>query len=342
MTLKEIAKRADVSISTVSRIMNSLDDSFASKEVRDRVWAIIKETGYVPNQSARELKRNKNSTLSKNTGTLTCILGRNKNMEDNPFFAQVARAVEQQALSRGYSISISYSVFDINNRDLISLVESSKTDGAIVLGRFSDEAMRFLELHYKNLVYVGRNVIDSAWNQIICDGYEATQTALEYLISRGHQRIGYIGEIENEIRYNAYVDTMHKHGLEFDTNLIIVSQHNGVGGYQGADEMLKKAKLLPTAVFCATDVSAIAAMRRFVEAGIKIPQQLSIISIDNIELSGFVSPMLTTVEMPIIEMGNMAVDTLINHINKCYKLPIRIYFPNRLIIRESVGAPFTY
>jgi DNA-binding LacI/PurR family transcriptional regulator len=336
MTLKEVARLAGVSVSTVSRIINS--PGFASKEVQDRVWSVIRETGYVPNQSARELKQKKGSAAA-HFYTLTCILGRTRSPEDNPFFAQVARAAEQQALRLGYSISLSYSVVDLESHELQSRVEQTKTDGAIVLGRFSSEAMRFLEQHYKNMVYVGRNVIDLPCDQVICDGYEATCTALRCLIDHGHRRIGYIGETENEIRCQAFLDTVTRCGLDNDEALICECPQSGAGGYEGAGKLLEQADPLPTAVFCAADVSAVAAIRRFSEAGIKIPQQLSVISMDNIELSQYVSPMLTTVEMPIEEMGNIAVQTLIQRMNRMHRLPMKIYLPNRLMVRESVVTP---
>ncbi|QIB70471.1 LacI family transcriptional regulator [Aminipila butyrica] len=336
MTLKEIAVLAGVSVSTVSRIINSPDDSFARKEVRERVWAIIKETGYVPNQSARALKLKQNRSASSNPYTLTCILGRTKTLEDNPFFAQVARSIEQQALNLGCCVCHSYSIFDVDSAGLQLRTNTPETDGAIVLGRFSAEAMSYIDKHYRNKVYVGRNVMDCNWDQVICDGYSATKIALEYLISCGHKRIGYLGESVNEVRYQAFSDMVTKHGLDSDGNLVCRCQQNGDGGYMGADKMIKQAKPLPTAIFCATDITAIAAVRRFSEEGIKIPSQLSVISMDNIELSAYVSPMLTTVEMPIVELGNIAVQTLLDRINKRHRLPMKIFLPNKLMIRESV------
>lgn len=131
MTLKEIASRAGVSVSTVSRIINSKDDSFARKEIRDRVWQIIRETEYVPNRTAIELKQNKKINKYTEPATITCILGRTKHLEDNPFFAQVARAVEQKALRMGYVVSLFYSVLEIDNSDLLKKIESVKSQGAI-------------------------------------------------------------------------------------------------------------------------------------------------------------------------------------------------------------------
>ncbi|MDF2802554.1 MAG: LacI family transcriptional regulator [Anaerocolumna sp.] len=336
MTLKDIAKRAGVSISTVSRIINSEDDSFARKEIRDKVWEIIRETEYVPNQTAIDLKQNKNKCTTKSPITLACILGRTRNLEDNPFFAQVARSVEQKALSLGYVVSLSYSVLDIGNEELLHKIESVKTDGAIVIGRFDIGTLKFLKDHYKNIVYVGRNVINTDIDQVICDGYEATRTALNYLIQCGHKRIGYIGETINEARYRAYQHIVYENKLDNDSNLVCSCLQNGVGEYQGIDVLLQKAKPLPTAVFCATDIAAIATIQRFIEAGIKIPQDISVVGMDDIELAGYISPMLTTVGMPKSELGNMAVQTLVNRINKNHKLPMKIFLPYKLSIRESV------
>ena len=105
MTLKQIAAQAGVSISTVSRIINAPDGSFARKEVRDRVWAIIQETGYTPNQSARALKRGAVRAEETADGALACILGRTKTLDENPFFAQLARAIEQQAMEQRYQVA---------------------------------------------------------------------------------------------------------------------------------------------------------------------------------------------------------------------------------------------
>lgn len=337
MTLKQIANLAGVSISTVSRILNSPDNSFATKEVRDRVWRHAREIGYVPDQNARELKLGKRAPRKSSPPSISCILGRTRQLDDDPFFAQVSRAIEQQALDLGYAVRHSYSLFDIETDTLVDQIESSHTDGAIILGRFSNDSMSFLEKHYKNLVYVGRNLISAGCDQVICDGYEATEIAMKHLIANGHKRIGYIGETFNEVRYEAYCDITRKYGLESSDKWVVNCPQNGPGGYQGAEELLAKASPLPTAVFCATDIAAIAALRRFAEAKIKVPEQLSIISMDNIELSGYVSPMLTTVEMPIVEMGNWAVQLLIDRLGKRHKLPAKVLLPNKLVIRESVA-----
>lgn len=337
MTLKEIAERAGVSVSTVSRIINSPDDTFARKPVRDKVWEIVRETGYIPNQSARALKRS-TENLPQRPRTIACILGRTKAFDDNPFFAQVARAIEQQALAMGCSVSASYSVLNLGDPSLLRKIESVKTDGAIVLGRFDSSTCRFLENHYKNIVYVGRNVIDADWDQVICDGYEASKTALRHLVENGHRRIGYIGETKDEIRYRAFVDAVKEYGLDSDRSLTAAFSQDSAGGCLGADFLLQVTPR-PTAVFCATDITAAAAIHTFREAGISIPKQLSIIGMDDIEIAQNVSPLLTTVSIPKIEMGKVAIHTLLNRINKVHQLPMKIFLPHKLILRESTAKP---
>lgn len=334
MTLKEIAAQAGVSISTVSRIINSPDDSFASKSVRDRVWAIIEETGYIPNQNARELKQGKQKISI--PGSIACILDKPESLEENPFFAALIRAIEQQAMEQGYSIRPVFSAVNAQPNIMSETLDSCRIDGVIVISKLNYNHIRRLEKKYRNIVYVGRNAIAANCDQIICDGYAAAQTALKHLIDYGHQRIAYIGETANEVSYQAYLDTIHEYRLASSVNLVSHSRQDGTGGYVGAKYLLQNMTPLPTAVFCSTDITAITALRYFAEARIKVPEQISIIGIDNIERSGYVSPMLSTIEVPLIEMSNIAVQTLIHRIHKHHKLPLKIFLPHRLIKRESI------
>lgn len=336
MTLKEIAAKAGVSISTVSRIINSPDNSFARKEVRDRVWAVVKETGYIPNQSARELKTGCSLGQHTASGSLVCIFDHTKTLDDHPFIVQLGRIIEQQALERKYPIRLSYYFFDIKPTERLEKIKAVKADGAIVIGSFNAAAYEFIERHYKNVVYIGRMHISASWDQVICDGYEAAQIALEHLVSFGHRRIGYIGETTDALWYRAYLDILKKYDLTYDKRLVVNSPQNSIGGYEGADTLIKSNVTLPTAIFFAADISAIAALRRFREAKVKVPKDVSIVSMDNIEMSSYVSPMLTTIDMPLFEIGSTAVQTLIGRIQKQHRLPQKIYLPSKLIIRESV------
>lgn len=330
MTIKQIAEISGVSASTVSRIINSPDNSFASKEVRDRVWKVIREYDYVPNQNAKKLKHD--SAMQRSHDSIVCILGRAKTISENPFFEQITRAVEQ------HSLSLEVMVSDILTAEQksSSAVEREKSGNAIVIGRIQEAQIKAIERQYRNIIYVGRNPLDVPFDQVICDGREATEKAMELLFKNGHKRIAYFGETKFEVRFQAYLETMKRISALQDDISVFNVPHTAEGGYSAAQQLLQQKKPIPTAVFCASDSIAIAAMRWFREARIKIPEEISIIGMDNIELSAYVSPMLTTIEMPAIEMGNIAVSILLDRINKGHKLPMKIILPSRLIERESV------
>ena len=339
MTLKEIAAEANVSVSTVSRVVNSRNDSFASREVRDRIWAIVKKSGYSPNKSARELQ-GKSSGETVRNGTLCCILGRTDTLDEHPFLAQLSRVIERQSMEHGYPVRFSYSIFDINAKLMTNVIKEKieffNPNGAIVIGQFNKCAIDLLNRYYSDIVYVGRSKINTNWDQVICDVYEAAEMALSSLYHHGHRRIGYLGETENEARFCAYRNFLETHGLAFEEELIYRCEHNGKGGNLGAEKLIKANENRPTAVLCASDTAAIAFMNRLKDAKIHVPDQVSVISMDNIELSGYVSPMLTTVGMPIQEIGNVAVQILISRIERKHKMPLRIYLQNELLLRQSV------
>lgn len=338
MTLKEIAYLAGVSISTVSRVLNSPDDSFASKEVRERIWKIVRETGYVPNASARSLRMGEKAPAT-HFGMISCIFGRTKTPADNPFFAQIARAIEQQALQMRYIVNSSYSIFDLRDTDMLKKVMAMPTDGAIVLGWFGAETRTLLERIYKNIVYTGLNSVDAQWDQVNCDGYQVGLTAMRHLLDLGHTRIAYVGETKHEIRYVAYKDALSQSGVPFDRLLVSECPLDGASGYMGVEKLLNQTDPLPTAIFCGNDMTAIAAIKRMNELGISIPQDISVIGVDNIDFAQYISPMLTTVGIPKEEMGQTAVRTLVDRINKQHRLPMRILLPHKLIIRESTSKP---
>ena len=336
MTLKDVARLANVSTSTVSRIINSKDNSFASEAVRNRVWEIIKSTGYVPNVTARNLRLRDITEHTRASNSIACIFARVKKTIDNPFFTQIARAVEQQALAMGYVMTYSFTAFDIENIAILDKIMTGPVDGMVVLGRFDVATTRFLKKYTNNFVYVGLNGIDFDCDQVLCDGYEAALSAMDYLVNQGHKTIAYLGETKHEVRYKAYIHALEKAGIPIESRLAINCESSSNGGYNGIQQLLDTNPTPPSAIFCINDITAIAAMKRLREAGLKIPQDVSVISIDDIEMAQYVAPMLTTVGIPKTELGAMAAKILIDRIEKGHKLPTKIHLPHKLVIRESV------
>ncbi len=331
MTIKQIAELAGVSASTVSRIINSPDNSFASKEVRERVWNTIREHEYVPNPNARNLKHS-SASPPKRISIVCCVLGRVNTLGENPFFEQIADVVKQHSLN----MEVVVSNVLVSNAEATTFDAQADFGNAVVFGRIKERQIKAIERQWKNVVYVGRNPIEASFDQVICDGGEATKKAMGLLLQQGHKHIAYFGETDKEIRYQAYSEVMKESGAGRDSMFVCDVPHTEEGGYLAAERLISQGGPLPTAVCCASDSVAIAAMRRFRESKIKIPKDVSIVGMDNIESSGYVTPMLTTVEMPAVEMGTMAVNILLDRIHKGHKLPVKVILPSKLVERESV------
>ena len=335
MTLKDIAARAGVSISTVSRVINNKDTKAASQELQDKIWAIVRETGYTPNAAARSLKMGKNDSPNiKEKRGIACIVARSADAIDEPFFMDLSRSIEKEAFKQGYNLRYTFSAFDLNSLTTFNIISNTKVDGVVVLGRFDSNLSSFLKKHYKNIVYAGLNSIDYSYDQIICDGYKASVAAVKYLAALRHTNIGYIGEVNNEARYKGYSAALKELSLPLNHKSIVNSRLSTDGGYHGAKELLLNNRNI-TAIFCANDTTAIGALKALKENNLRIPEDISIISIDDIDMAQYVSPMLTTVHIPINELGKIAAKTLIDRIEHGHSLPIKIDIPFSISKRES-------
>ncbi|MEL7601596.1 MAG: LacI family DNA-binding transcriptional regulator [Bacillota bacterium] len=329
MTLKEIAQMVNVSPSTVSRVLNK-HDKYASKEVRERILQIAQETGYVPNTSARDLQQ----MASNLKGNFACIFARSS--DNDQFFFSIFNAIQAEVNNNGYAIKYTIS---LGNSDLASystmINHASDIDGVFVLGRSANqEHMQINEIH-PNVVYVGINPQAAQIDQILCDGYKMAENSVEYLYSLGHRKIGYIGEIQKEIRFEGYLHKIKKLGLSTEYCADIPLSIDG--GYQGAKELIQSASR-PTAVFCCNDYVAIGAVRAVTEAELCVPNDISILGIDDIEMSRFMNPMLTTTHVPREEMGRFAVAMMLDRIRQGHSLPIKAEFPFHIMERETCAS----
>lgn len=332
MTLKDIAKEAGVSISTVSRVINGKSTNAASRETQDHIWKIVRKGGYVPNPSAQALKHGNGSRMP--SKSIACIYARTDDAKNDAFFSSLTRSIEEEALKEGYVVKYSFSAFDINNPATHYQILNNEVDGVAVLGRCSNETLHFLKKHFKKVVYTGLNTLDAKYDQVICDGYAIAKDAMEYLISKGHTRIGYIGELSREIRYSAYKDSLKIHKIPLDNNNIANVPISSEGGYQGALRIMQRNTEI-TALFCMNDITAIGAIKAIQDNGYRIPDDISVISMDDIEVAQYISPMLTTMHIPIEEMGKMSAKILIDRINNGHSLPLKISLPYYLVNRES-------
>ncbi|MCD7764510.1 MAG: LacI family transcriptional regulator [Lachnospiraceae bacterium] len=348
MSLKKIAEMTGVSISTVSRVLNNRDYNCASEELKDKIWAAAKEIHYIPNESARNLKLGGESRRTAPIRNLTVILERFSSLDDDPFFRELYRSVEQEAFACGCTIrDICFSEPDM------AALRKEKADGYIVLGRISTQSLQRLKRISKNIVSISRNPTQFEVDEIICDGRSAAVCAMEYLISKGYRRIAYIGDCSHEDRYVGYCDTIIRNGLPMDYAAVFPTDQRAESGCAAMKKLL--AANTAEAVFCANDATAIGCLQGWQEysreikkdsapAGKPVTQPCAkksagkmpaLISIDDIKEAEEVTPALTTVHVPHEDMGKTAVKVLLDRIQKGHTEKLRVEFPSRLVVRES-------
>ena len=326
MSLKEIAQMVGVAPSTVSRVLNNTVSTCASPELKKKIWEAARTLNYVPDINARNLKKGKYNSDKKYK--IAIILARFNSLETDPFFHELFQSVEESLFSYSCTIQFIINVKQKNFKDLMKEI-----DGAIVLGRCSDESLNAIKKYTKNIVGIGRNPTSYKMDEIICNGKTAAITAMEYLLSLGHREIGYIGDCSSESRYVGYCETLINRNIPLNYNYIQSTDQAYDSGYH-AMQKLRQQNL--TAVFCANDISALGALKALSESSPNTDKKkISVISIDNISLSQTSTPLLTTVSIPKEDMGRMAVNILLDRIKHNHSEFLRVEFPCKIIERES-------
>lgn len=335
MTLKDIAKEAQVSISTVSRVLNSPGSTVASPEVQARIRAIAQREGYQPNAAARTLRQARAPSAEGRTVSIL-IPGPREEVAENPYFSQLTSRLEQALLDRGLTPGRRYAAGDLD--ELCAAPGHSADAGLIIAGRFQPAMLEVLTPRFRTIVYVGCNRLPAVCDQVVCNGFEAMADAVSYLHSLGHRKIGFIGT-RCEDRIRGYREGLRRQQLPEDDRRIVNDVSLSMeGGYRGAGTLLSRAPEI-TAIVCANDRTAIGALRASRELGRKVPEDLSIIGTDDIEAAQFVTPPLTSIHVPLQEMAPMAVELPLNRLEGRHTLPLTVIFPHSIIPRSSCRSP---
>ncbi len=339
MTLKEIAEQANVSISTVSRVINQKKPGAASAEVSELIREIVRKSGYIPNRTAQNLKMGvTNEAQHIEPKTIAIIYARTDSLSTDFFFSHIAKAMEQELFKSNYYLKYSFTSLDFSNAQTAAQIASLSVDGVVVLGRYEKTLFKYLSEQHSNVMYVGLNPIDFKFDQVICCGGEIAKTAVNYLYSLGHTKIGYIGAQQNEIRYKGYKRALEKLDLPFRQRNAVNVRQTADGGYKAANMLMDMGSDI-SAVFCANDNTAIGAMRAFQERGYRIPQDISIIGVDDIETDQYLTPMLTSIHIPLEGLGKCASKILIDRLNGGHSFPMKTILPFYIAKRDSCASP---
>lgn len=332
-SLKDIAQRLSLSISTVSRALH--DHPNIKYETKQRVLAVAKELDYHVNVDAQSLQKKQTKII----GVIVPEIKHN-------FFALVIQGVERVAYEAGYSIFVCqsnelYQKEMMNTRALVS----NRVAGVMVsISETTRNYSHFEFLQKKRvpLVFFDRVVNDIQANKVVFDDYGGAFQAVTYLIKSGYRRIAHISGPRHlsisQARYQGYIDALTQNGMTVEDNLIIHSSLNEKAGYTGMEKLLN-SKELPDAVFCISDPVAFGAYAAIKAKGLTIPNDIAVIGFSNDPLTMVISPKLTTVDQHADNIGEIAVNMLLNEIkaheeNREFS-PMTRVIKSELIIRES-------
>ena len=336
-TLKDIARETGLSISTVSRVIKDPNCTRASTDTKKKIWKAVRALGYVPNNSARQLKLGSTAKSPRylENKILACLTTRPFASSD-PFFSEISQVISSAVLQQGYTLKYLISVYNMDYPTVIESLTGDHIAGIIILGKAKQDFLDYLHRHFKIMIYCSLNPQKNfKYSQVVCDGFSASKSAVQYLIDCGHKKIGYVGEIAGEIRYQGYHSALKDNGLEFSWKYIVESP---LGMDQACEKVRKKVRTddFPTAFFCANDSTAIGTMKALQSMNFSVPENISIIGIDDIDLSRYVTPMLTTVYIPKTDLGRVSAQMLIDQIEGRYDTPMEIKLPYTIIERQTV------
>ena len=328
VTLSDIANKAGVSLATVSLALN--DSNKVNKDTKLRIQRIADELNYVPNARAQAL-------VKKSTKTIGLVIPE----VVNPFFAELAQAIKDYVRSHNFNVVLCSTDYQSEEElRYINMFRSGQVDGAIfacVGDMMAEHNDLVIELVKENVpvVYVDRDGVDHDLIPVIkSDVYHAAYQAADYLISLGHKNLAFAGQSVE--RLEGFKSALKKHDINLKDENLYYDYLRMEGGYQVGEKIAARSDK-PEAVVCLNDEMAIGVIQALIAENVKVPQEISVIGIDNIKMANFYNPSLTTVNIPITEMGKKAAEILLKKISG-QKLSAKekyYIFPTELIIRDS-------
>lgn len=334
VTSKDVAALVGVSQSTVSRVLNTNGESnFISKETADRVRAAAEQLGYSPNPIARALR-----------GEKTNLIGLVVREISDPFFAGLIEAISFEAKARGLNVVLGHVHGDpYEGLKLAHVLDSRQCDGMVFVGDLRDDqgVLQTVVREKRPVVTLCRGKRDANVPVVNCDNSAGVRVILEHLLSNQHKYItfvdgGWFGDIRE--RRDSFLAYKQQHELDA-LNWIQAEENSFGGGYRVMQNLLSLSQR-PTAVMAADDAMAIGIIKAIHDAGLRIPQDISIVGFDDIPIAQYTYPSLTTVRQPIEKMAKRALEILIDqisHITPETGTMVELLMPE-LVIRESSGT----
>jgi LacI family transcriptional regulator len=332
MNLEQIAKLSGVSRSTVSRVINN--DPNVSEITREKVLQVVKRVNYTPNAAARGLAAGRTHVLGLVIPTGVAALF------TDPYFPILIQGVSSACNSREYSVMLWLAEPEYERRQIRQIMYSGLVDGVIVSSMLlNDSLVQALFEGDLPFMLVGRHPTDERASYVDADNIGGAREAVTHLLRLGRRRVATITGPQNMTagadRLTGYLAALRDRGLLSDPSLIVEGDFTEAGGYRAMQQLLA-CRL--DALFAASDIMAIGAMRALREASLRVPEDVAVVGFDDLPQSTHSDPPLTTVRQPIYRLGSTTVDTLLDLIDYPDSSPRRIVLPTELIVRASCGS----
>jgi LacI family transcriptional regulator len=334
-TLEEVARLAGVSRSTVSRVINNRPN--VRPETREKVWHSIRESGYQPHAVARSLVTNR-------TRVITVIIPEAVNtLFSDPFFPLLLRGATDACNARQYHLMLSLFTASAERHEMYGRVlYSGLVDGVIVASSpLDDPLIPDLQEDQIPFVSIGRYP-DEGVHYVDVDNVAGARMATEHLIRLGHRRIaaitGPLGTVAGQDRLRGYRQALEGRRIPVQDELIVEGDFTEGSGCAAAQQLLSVS---PSAIFAASDMMAIGALRAVRDAGLHVPQDIALVGFDDVPTASVIEPALTTVRQPIERLGSMGVEILLDLLDNeqdAASPTQRIVLPTELVVRASCGA----
>ena len=329
VTIKDVAKLAGVSISTVSRVIN--DSKPVTDEVKQRVVDVIKETGYIPNPLARSLVTKKSQLIGVIVPEVT-----------DSFVSEIVNGIEEIAKMYDYEILLANTYSD-KEQELksINLLRAKQVEGIVmVTWNVEEDHINYIQNSNIAAAYISKTARNFDIHTVSTQNKEATYDMTKYLIQKGHKDIAFImtskdDTILEQERLEGYEKALSENHIEVNSKLI---KHGGVSyeaGYKSMKELLDE-NIIPHAAFVTGDEAAIGALNAACDAGYRVPEDISIAGFNDVKIAKIYKPKLTTVRQPLYDMGAIAMRMVIKMINNETLEEKKVELPYRIMERESV------
>ena len=325
ITIKDVAREAGVSISTVSNALNNVN--VLHPDTKERVLEVARRLNYTPNLNGRNLK-------AQATGVLGLFLGAIR----GPYYGELSDSIYRACVESGYELEIFLSSDPLH---IMANIMGHRVDGAIILNSaIGPDQEKILKNQQIPTVYIDRILVGDKSSSVVFDSRNGGEQAAKFLLELGHKRFMYIeGEednYDNQERRGGFFGALKRAGIVVDDDYILPGKFERLAAYNSVTQFVDSGKELPDAIFAANDLSAIGVLEALRDSGVKVPEQVSVMGCDDIELTRVVSPSVTTIRTFFEKQGIIAVEQLVRMIGgEAGRL---ITLNGRIIPRDSTIA----